>query len=277
MRLIALELLARKAIVARDKAATTEEKRQRLAEVLGELLQVYDWRRANLPPDHPDIWRALFNLPGTRVDLARNSPAEERASIYGTALQEYRKVYEWRRAYFGIDDVATCLNGQGIAGYYLALYHTSAPAGDRHAWLGEAAHATARGLQARQNVAWATEGMSAQVRDSAALLGKIALTLTAIGVQRYGLTKVIDEKDLDEVVKKVPAEAVELLSNSAAVLPDRRTGPTGRPNPSGGARRRGRPLPPAGSAGCGRSAAAAGRCWRPVCLSSRGGSPRASG
>lgn len=214
LRLTALELLARKTMVGSSKEYSAAQKRPLLASILDELQQVYDWRKDNLSPGHPDIARALFNLPSTRITLAQNSPHEEQPAIYRTALGQYREVYDWRRAYFGtddIEDVATCLNGQGIAGYYLALHDTSASARDRVAGLGQAAHVVARALQARQNVAWGTAAMSGEVTGSAALLAKITLALVEIGHRRQG-----KGDDAGAVLDKMRKEAASAVTQLGA-------------------------------------------------------------
>jgi hypothetical protein len=212
MRLASLALLATKTSISRAEGISTEDKQRQLADILDELQGVLEWRQDHLPSSHPDIARALVNVGGTRISLARNtSDVTVRAEIYRAALTEYREAYKLRRAYFGdaddIEDVAFCLHQLGVVGYYLALSDTSASARERLTALGDAASAVARGLQARQRVAWATDEMSANVRDSAAVLGKIALTLATIGIARHGTGK-----DIDAVVKQAPEEALAAIA-----------------------------------------------------------------
>ncbi|MGV1006288.1 MAG: hypothetical protein ACOYEV_16310 [Candidatus Nanopelagicales bacterium] len=187
LRLRALQLLARRVQIT-DSADPPEKKRAAYQALIADFDVSYQ-RRQELVPGHLDVARARFNLPGTRVRLAQLLPDNEAVAQYREALSEYEAVYEFRRQAFGtddLDDVAACLHGQAIALYYLSLHDVSLTVRERNQYLGRAAQLASRAMASRQISLWGSNGVGAVVRESAALLHKIVLTVLQVHQAKLG-------------------------------------------------------------------------------------------
>ena len=207
-RFLAMQGLIEKAL-ANAIGGTREERAARLSLALGTLDEA-DRRRRDLPGvDAAELLRSRYNLAGIRIDLSKVAASTDTAKLLRGARDIYEEVRDARATLYGRPlhpHIAACEHGMGIADFYAALL-IEQPEPVRIARLRDAAAATFRGLQQREQLAGALDGPD--VKKSLALLDKISAVRLALLAASARVTRERLEAVYEEALKDVAKDITD--------------------------------------------------------------------
>lgn len=206
----AMEGLLRRQLATSDRypdAAARREEKLRALSLIEESAQ----RRAVLVgPDSPDVDRSLFNIPGALVLLAQDEPDRSDAQAHlERARSLYRDVYLTRLDRYRteeLEEVITCVHGDALACYYLALLSPNRSMRDRLDLLVAAHDSATRAWHVRQRLATA-KLVSKDSLKSSAIAAKIQIAVLAIG---EALGRAADETRVARVLLDARHESGQL-------------------------------------------------------------------
>ena len=168
------------ALLRRKLAAEIDDalaRRIELEAALDQLERSAALREDLIQGDSPDIDRSRFNIPGTLIGLAKAVDGSEVGPILDRAESIYREVYDIRvRRYRteSLEEVITCVHGQGVVNYYRAVLLPEISVEDRLDYLKTSLTRALKAMDIRESLAW-LGGISGDSLKSARLAAKVLL------------------------------------------------------------------------------------------------------